>query len=494
MGRLRGDRGYIAGLPAYERNLILKEPPKSLFSKRTRQRSKNAIDVNEAMVFNTENSDAIKDRIVEQNIRKTSYGRNQGSAVSFNAVMNPELMGGHAEWATHGRNPRSAFYRGYYRPIIRNSYDVFRPIGKQNVNSGQVTVEGKVQQTTDVSQTMDLAPDPTTTAKLESGVAITAVANPTVSSAALASPESTSLAFSGKVLDYQKNTSALLNIGRPGYWESLRTPQPTAVFRGTLDDQSTVTPRLKFSPETPSVTAATVIKAANTSDATVPFLPDYVIREVEPITISATPSKITNIVSFVDVIDMTNGRKTEMRESLPKILGQRFQAKIYDPDTRQYIPVQEKENPQIMMSAKIGSAIDIPAEGTGKNIRLKDYRMVAYTARGKIPQLILEPWVISPKETKDRVHVQVSSNIGTSHADTTDLFLPSFKEKSNPAIPVLSESVYPKVSNLGLGASPRIPNTPVLKGSYFDRVPQPVEEPPDRTVLTFKKKELITYL
>jgi hypothetical protein len=491
-GRLRSDLGHIAGLPEYNRSLILKEPPKSLWSKRTRQRQKNTIDVNESMIFNTENSDSIKDRIVEQNIRKVAYGRNQGSAVSFNAVMNPELMGGHAEWATHGRNPRPAFWHGYYRPIIRNSFDVYRPIGKEP--NREVTVEGKVGQTSDVSQTMDMAPDPSTTAKLESGIAITATANPTVSSAALASPESTTLAFSGKVLDYQKNTEGLLNIGRPGYWDSMRTLQPTAMFRGTLVEPAITNPRLKFSPEVPDITAASVIKVANTPEATVPFSPDFVIREVEPITVSATPSKITNIVSFVDIIDMTNGKRTEIRTTLPKIIGQRFQAKIYDVQTGQYVPVQEKDNPKIMMSTKMGSAVEIPVEGTGRNIRLKDYRLIAYTAKGKIPVLVLEPWVVTPK-AKDSVHVQVSSNIGTSHAETTDLFIPSFKERKNQEISVLSEPVLPKQSNLSLSVAPRIPLTPTLKGTYFDRVPQPDgENPPDRTVLTFKKKELLTYL
>ena len=184
--------------------------------------------------------------------------------MSFSAVMNPELMGGHAEYATHAKNPRPAFWRSYYRPIIRNSYDVFRPIGKQNVNSGQVTIEGKVGQTTDIAQTMDLAPDPNTLTKLENGVAIMAVANPTVSSAALASPESTTLSFSGKILDYQKNTSSLLNIGRPGYWDSIRTVQPSAVFRGTIETPASEPGKFKFSQQIPSITSASVIKLANT--------------------------------------------------------------------------------------------------------------------------------------------------------------------------------------------------------------------------------------
>jgi hypothetical protein len=514
-GRLRSDIGFMAGLPSYDVPLIDRLPPQSLWAKRTRTRSKNAIDVQEALTFNTENVDSIKDRIVEENIRKVPYGQNRGAGglpimeemnpnllvsgahlaekagMSHSAIMAPSLLGNNAWYSTHAQNPRRAFRHSFFRPVVKSSFDVYRPIGKAPERG--IVVEGRINRDTTV--VTDMLPDPSTIVGLEPTLAVTAEGKP--SSTAVqptTTTESTPLSFTPKVVSHQKD---LQRIGRNSYWETIRpSVHPTAVFRGTMETPTpSIAPKLKDVLEIEPITAGSDFTVIGSSAGEViPFNPDYIIREVEPVTVHANP--VMNIVDFIDVIDVKNGRTTQMRQTLPKILGQRFQVKVYDNDSGNYFPVHEKYNPQIMASTKMGSGISVPVEGSDKTIKLKDYRMIAYTSQAHIPVLVLEPWVTPPK-ARDQMIVQVSSHMGSSNAETTDLFLPAFREKNAVQISQPSEAVLPKQANLGLSAKPKPVAVPVgNRGDYFDRVvlPTSIAEKPQRPIASFRKKEPYAYM
>ena len=496
-GRLHSDIGHLTGLPEYSPPLIDKAPPQSMWSKRIKARTKYAIDANEEMMFKQENVDTIKDRIIADAIRKVPYGQNRGSAMSYSAMMNPTLLGNNTFLSTHAENPRKAFRYGYYRPNIKNSFDVYRPIGKAPDRG--IVVGGKVSR------------------------------NTTVTSDMLGVPE--------------QKTQKIQKLGSTAYWDSVRTAvQPTSVFNSVLEPYA---PKLKDMPRVTNVVANSSVKIiGNSSDngipftfntresnpitvsanpttniveTVIPFIPDYIIREVEPITISSNP--ITNIVDFVDVIDMTNGRKTELRKTLPKILGSRYQIKVYDTDTNNYVKVHDKDIPQIMAQSNQGNSITVPVEGTDKPVKLRNFRMIAYTANNRIPMLVFEPWIM-PK-TKEQAHIQVSSNIGTSYAETTDLFVPSFREKEQAHIQLSSnvganhtegttdlfvpsvrgknsiqisqgsEAVFPKQQNLGLSAPVRTPAVPVgRRGAYHDRVSMPSGEVVDRPTAPYHQRNV----
>lgn len=502
-GRLRSDIGGIV-MPDYSVPLIDKTPPQSLWAKRTRARGKNAIDPMEALVFNKENVDSIKDRIVESNLRKNEYGVNQGIrsgiGMSHSGMMNPTLLGNNLSYSMRNENPRKAFRYGYYRPIMKNSFDVYRPIGKAPDRG--IVVEGRRSKNT--TEVADMLPDPSASTIESNPVTIEGKSSTNTTEVSGRGPdqsssiiESNPVTVEGRTaVDIQPSNSTPLsfarklrntNIGRDSYWESLRSNQPTAVFRGTME---TVTSGMnpKFKDIEPISAASNVIfEHGNGEEPVIPFIPEYIIREVEPITVSSAP--ITNIVNFVDVIDSNNMRSTQLRKTLPKLLGSRFQVKIYDTDSGNYVPVHEKHNPQILAAANVGGGVSIPIEGMDTPIKLKNYRMITYTANNSIPVLILEPWVL-PK-TKDRLQVQISSNIGSSNAETTDLFLPSFKQKEQAALSVTSEGVYPKRTEHALSSNPKLSAIPVgTRGEYFDRVSVPVSHP-NRPTMSFRQKAVL---
>lgn len=506
-GSLRKDRGFMTGLPEYTLPLIDRPVTQSIWAKRTRSRSKNAIDVQEALTFNSENMDSIKDRIVEANILKVPYGQNRGgggaenylknisedktlygnprATMSHSAIMSPSLLGNNAWYSTHAQNPRRAFRHGYFRPEVRNSFDVYRPIGKAPERG--IVVEGKVNK--DITVVTDMLPDPSTIIGLEPTLTVTAEGK--TSTTAVQPTESTPLTFNPKVVAHQKD---LQRIGRNSYWETVRSSiQPTAVFRGTMETPTpSIAPKLKDLLAVEPITACSNVSVIGRSAGEViPFNPDYIIREVEPITVHSNP--IINIVDFIDVIDVKNGRSTQMRKTLPKILGQRFQVKVYDQDTGNYFNIHEKYNPQIMASTKMGSGISVPVEGDNKTIKLKDYRMTAYTSKAHIPILVLDPW-FTPTKARNQMIVQVSSHMGSSNSETTDLFVPAFREKNAVQVSRQSEAVLPKSQNLGLSSMPKTQLIPVgNRGEWVDRTNIPRSAPPNRYTPLFRDKEVFAH-
>jgi hypothetical protein len=423
--RLRSNRGgYI--LPDYELPDIPKELPKSIWSPLARNHYKKAIDVGEVMTFERNNVDAYEDRIIHSNITNIPYGINRGAGMSYTTMMNTNALP--KNWSTlNAQNPQKALVDDYFRPVIRSSYEDFRAIGKapnriitregiayrdtsSAPNSTQdplklaratpyqrhdnVEAEGGIHSAASMVIGMQERPIPQLATK-HSPVGepdINAVGGEnefldtldTRSKVAVVAPTASYRYFQPDTAEW--GTQNIAGVGHPKITSMITDVTPNASYKIVSMDRPVAEFKEAFRPKAEPITRGAL------PDVGVPErrVPDFVIREVEPITVHSNPVIVNNIQN-VEVSDLMNGSRYVIRENIPHIVAEsKFQLKVYDPQTRQYTPVHEKDNQRIIADAQKGKILNFTTEGS-PNVHLKDYRMITVMAPGKIPMVAIIP-------------------------------------------------------------------------------------------------------
>jgi hypothetical protein len=403
--RLKSDIGGYT-LGEYSLPSIDREPEKSLWASQV-MNHKRAIDVNEVLVHKEDNMESIMDRQLDC-ISKVPYGINKGCEIGFSSLMNTSLLP-HNWSSVQAQNPYKAFVDGRFLPITRSSIEVNRPLNHQP--NRHILAEGKVNR--------DIA--------IPQGI-----------------------------------------LSNPLKLKSLTEPEGVAAAIALLSETPKCQPEIKDR-ETTEIPIGSNPVANVSSDITVPFSPDLILRETEPVTISANPSMAKEMVNMLEVVDMREGSSYKIRDTLPKILGQRFQVKVYNPDTKEYISVHEKDSAKIMALAKIGKGINLSlGDNTdSKVIKLKDYRMTAFLAPQKVPVLVIEPWDIKVHTKEYRVAGGTSSVSGLKQAGPSQNV---YKYRTPLYVPVISVSSSMKQTGESK-IEKRERRQPTDVGEYFDRVP-----------------------
>ena len=357
LGRLRRDRGGIV-MTDFEIPVIEKAPESSLFASQVMNHTRK-IDVNEVQMFKEDNIESIVDRQLEC-ISRVPYGINKGAGMNYGGMMNTALLPTNWGSQVHSQNPYKAFVDGYFRPIVRAPIEVNRPMDKQP--NRHILAEGKVNR--DITLTSGLLADPP---RLRQQFSVENRSGP---------------------------------IKSRDYIERQETNKK-------LRDSNNV-----------SVSSVPTLNVSG--DQTIPFIPDYILKESTPITISANPSLGKEMINTLEVLDLREGSSYRIRETLPTIIGTRYQIKVYDQDSRQYIPVHQKDNPFIIAEAQAGKNLNLSVgdDADSKTIKLKDYRMTAFLAPSVLPVLIIEPWTV-PARTKEYRAINADCNINKFSTSST---------------------------------------------------------------------------